>query len=318
MTEQRVLITGAGGFVCSNIVQVLLDAGCNVIAVDQAFDEARRLTWESHYPDQIELIETSADQIPAREVDALIHGAAITASPDEAGQTPEANFRANLEPTLALLDYAQQQKVHWALFISSSAVYSQTAPGPVSEEQPPVPLGLYAVAKHTTETLLTSLHDLYGRNVAALRLSNIYGPFERSRPTRPRTSLAGQMVQEALETGQLSVHENTVARDWTYAPDIGRAIVRLLEQPTLKHALYNIAAEQVLTRLDIAQAIQTHLPDVRLQMVAGDDPDVKHLTRRGYLSHQRLQQDTDFDEWTPFAEGIRQVIAEQQTPEITA
>ncbi|MBZ0275085.1 MAG: hypothetical protein K8I60_03005, partial [Anaerolineae bacterium] len=92
----------------------------------------------------------------------------------------------------------------------------------------------------------------------------------------------------------------------------------LLEQPVLKHALYNIASEHMLTRLDIAQAIQTYLPDVRLNTVAGDDPDVAHLTRRGYLSHQRLQQETGFDEWTPFTEGIRQVIAEQRTLETTA
>ncbi|MBA3867876.1 MAG: NAD(P)-dependent oxidoreductase [Anaerolineae bacterium] len=314
----RVMVTGAGGFVCSNITQALLNEGWAVIAVDRQFDEVLQASWLKRWGDNIQFIQTDSANLPSVEVDAVIHGAAITASPEELDQTPEANFRANLDPLLAVLEWSQAHSVRRVLSISSSAVYAATEPGVVSENDLTSPNGLYAVAKQTMESLVATLRGEYGRDVATFRLSNIYGPDEQPRSTRPRVSLAGRLVRQATQTGKVTVYQDDPARDWTFAPDIGAAVAALLKQPMLHHALYNVASQQVLSPLDIAKVIQSLMPDVELDIQQGSDPNMPMLTRRGYLSNQRLQEETGFQSWTPFAEGIRQALQGQNKEVMTS
>ncbi|MCC7449387.1 MAG: NAD(P)-dependent oxidoreductase [Anaerolineae bacterium] len=304
----RVLVTGAGGFVCRHIVRALLDTGFAVTAVDRAFDPDLRHQWAN----RVECVEADASDLPNIPVDYVIHGAAITADPNQARQTPEDNLRANLDPALNVLAWAQRHQVRRTVLISSSAVYRATEPGPVTEDMPAMPLGLYAVAKHTLETLAETLRTQYGRDVIAVRLSNVYGPAEQPRATRPRTSLIGTMVREALEANVINVPAYEAARDWTFAPDIGRAIGGLLRANQLSHHLYNVAAEQVLSPFEIVEAIHIYLPNVQTNVVWEQPADKLALTRRGYLSHERLQRDTGFNRWTSLADGIRQTIAWQR------
>jgi len=307
-----VLVTGAGGFVCRIIVQALLETGSDVIAIDQSFDDSLRQEWES-WGSRLNLIESDVEHLPPLHADAVVHGAAVTASPEAIGQLPEENFRANLNPTLEALEWARRQAVRRFLFISSSAVYRETLPGPVSETLPTSPLGIYAAAKQAAESLIETLHVVYGRDIAIVRLSNIYGPAEHIRPTRPRMSLVGNMIQTALRTGKLVVYRDSPARDWTYAPDVGKAISRMLASPVLPHHLYHVASGQTLTPIEIAETIQSLLPHVGLDIRAGDDPYAVPLLRRGTLSAERLRQDVGFDEWTSFEDGIKQVMDRERS-----
>ncbi len=310
-----VLVTGAGGFVCSGITQTLLHDGWKVIAVDRQFDATLQATWTKQWGNNVAFVQADSINLPPIKVDAVVHGAAITASPEDLGQTAEANFRANLDPLIAVLEWAERQKVSRLLSISSSAVYAETSQGPVSEILPTSPKGLYAVAKQTMESLIATLRTEYARDIATIRLSNIYGLDEQPRSTRPRVSLVGRMVQEAVHSPKLTVFSDDPARDWTFVPDIGSAVVSLLSCKTLNHALYNVASEQVRSPIEIATIIKSLIPEISLDIHEGTNPNLPVLTRRGYLSHQRLQADTGFKDWTPFEEGIRKVIIEQQKGE---
>lgn len=308
----RVLITGAGGFVCSSIARVLLADGWQVIAVDRQFDADLQANWTKQWSERITFVQADSTNLPSVEADAVVHGAAITASPEELGQTPEANFKANIDPLLAVLEWAQQHKVSRVLSISSSAVYAAIEAGAVSETLPTSPMGLYAVAKQTMESLITTLHSEYKRDAAVIRLSNIYGPDEQPRSTRPRVSLVAKLIQQAVQTGKITVYQDDSARDWTFAPDVGAAVAALLRPSHLDHALYNVASEQVLSPLEIATVIHKLMPQLELEVRDGCNPDTPMLTRRGYLSHRRLQDETGFDGWTPFEDGIRQALERQQ------
>ncbi|MFC1960672.1 NAD-dependent epimerase/dehydratase family protein [Chloroflexota bacterium] len=305
---QRVLITGAGGFVGRAIVDALLHNGLQVIALDQAFDPDLRATWQAFAGPAITLIEGDMAQLPDDSpIDAVVHGAAVTASASELNQDPVENFRANLDPWLAVLDWAQKMAVKRVVGVSSSAVYQETAPGPILETQPTTPLGMYATAKTTMENMAQTLRTFYNRDVTMIRLSNIYGPGERTRVSRPRVSLIGGMISEAVQTQQLSVSADTPARDWTLAPDIGQAVAALLAAPHLSHPLYHVAAEQVVTPLQIAEEIKKHLPDVTLK-ITGQSPQPAGNKRLGYLSNARLHEDVGFDGWTDLATGLGQSI----------
>ncbi|MDX2138778.1 MAG: NAD(P)-dependent oxidoreductase [Chloroflexota bacterium] len=305
MSERCVLITGAGGFVCRHIAEALLTGDWHVYALDRAFDTDLRAAWA----DKVELIEGDTAELPDMRVDALVHGAAITASPDEIGLTPEAYLRTQLDPALDALAWAHTHRVEQTLVISSDAVLSFTPPGLLDEDAPTRPQNVYGVAKVTLENLARILRDEYERDIAVVRLGNVYGPGELPRPSRPRISRVGRMIHEALTARRISFDTFAPARSWTFAPDIGAAVRALLEAPKPNHDLYNVATHETLSPRAIAEAIHKHLPDTEIVTVAGTSwiDDRKHT-----LSHQRLYDETGFDDWTPFADGIAATIAWQR------
>jgi nucleoside-diphosphate-sugar epimerase len=311
MTGRRALVTGAGGFVGRHLVEALLQDGWHVTALDRTFDAALMDGWGRHAA-RLTLLQHDAAELPEVQADALVHAAALTANPAELGLTPEAHVRANLDTMLAALSAAAERGAR-CIVLSSSAVFRASAPGPLDETTPPTPLGLYAVAKAAAEALAETLCIEHGRDVAAVRLSSIYGPGEIARFTRPRTSPVARLIAHALETGRLSVYRDDPARDWTFAPDVGAAVVALLNTPTLDHALYNLASGQTATPLQIAGSIAAALPGVEIEALDGADPALAGFARFGVLTNQRLREDTGFDAWTPLDAGLAATVRWMQT-----
>jgi UDP-glucose 4-epimerase len=297
----NVLVTGAGGFVCSNVVDVLLTTGHRIIAVDRSFDEALVERWGGG----VELLTCDVSALPDIRVDAVIHGAAITASPEQSGQTPEANLHANIDPLLMMTEWARRNGAGRTILISSGAVFSTSAAQALTEETPTNPSGVYAVAKQFMEALASTLRSEYSQDVVAVRFGNIYGPSELPRPTRPRVSAVAHMIHDALTERRIVVPEPDPARDWTYAPDIGRALLALLEAPTINYPLYHVSSAHPVTLGQIAALLQEMLPGVR----AETESDSKLSKRLGYLSNTRLRADIGFDDWTPLENGLRQTVA---------
>jgi nucleoside-diphosphate-sugar epimerase len=168
---------------------------------------------------------------------------------------------------------------------------------------------LYAIAKAALEATARTLHADHARDIAALRLGSIYGPGELPRLSRPRISRVGRLIHDALTEGQITVDTTMRKQGWTYAPDVGAAARALLETPTLNHALYNVASEEVLSAPAIAEAISGLLPGTRvIERMSEATSDL----RRHALSNRRLREDIGFDAWTPFADGIAATIAWQR------
>lgn len=305
------LITGASGFVPRTIVNTLLQQGSRVTAIDRAFDADLAASWNA-YGEQIMLIEGDAAALPDIAVDTVVHGAALTTLPEESGLTPEAHLEANLLPTLRLLEWAHEHGACRTVVMSSSGIYAHSAPGALSEDQPPIPVGTYAIAKAATEAFAQTLKTAYGRDVVCIRLSSIYGDGEIVRPSRPRISLVGRYVHQALHVGRIDIYRPDEARDWTYSGDVGQVVGYLLHDQPLTYALYNVASEEVLTNYQIAEAVASVLPGVELVTHAEPEIGVPPLTRFGYLSHQRLMPAISGHTWVPFHSGIRRVIAAAQ------
>jgi nucleoside-diphosphate-sugar epimerase len=189
------------------------------------------------------------------------------------------------------------------MLISSDAVFRATPPGPLDENAPIQPQGVYAVAKAALEQIAHTLHAEHDRDVLAIRLGGIYGPGERARASRPRTSQIARMVEQALGAARITVDPSAPARAWTFAPDIGAAVRSLLDRPVLAHALYHVASEELLTPQAAAAAICAQLPEQNVTIQAAPGGQL-HDPRRHYLSSRRLRDEIGFEAWTPFAHGI--------------
>jgi nucleoside-diphosphate-sugar epimerase len=301
-----VLVTGAGGFVGRHIVDALMARDMTIFALDRAFDPDLLDRWGS----SVTTIISEACPLPDMAVDLVIHAAAITASPDEIGMTPEAHLRANLDPALHVLEWAAECDAGVVLF--SSAAVIRDYERPVSEFVIPTPFGTYAIAKAAMEWIAETWRFEYQRPVVCLRLSGIYGAGEFVRGSRPRVSLVARYIQQALSSGRIEVYHPELVRDWTYARDVGEAIWYLLQAELGEYALYNAASEQALTSLQTAEAVRAALPETEIIIMPGNEPGLPPPLRRGALTNNRLLANTGFADWTLFNEGVARVIADAQ------
>lgn len=271
-----------------------------VVAVDQSFDDDLARRWAGR---SIQMLSTDCRSLPRTRVDYVVHGAALTANPDEAGQSPIENYRANLDPALDVLEWAAAAGAKRAVVISSSAVF-RGSPGLVyTEDTPPAATGTYMAAKRAVELLAQTLRAEHGQDVVSIRLGSVYGPTEIARSTRPRISRVMRLLHDAMAQRVLRVSSDGDRMDWTYAPDIGQAIAALLQAPSLNHDLYHVTSGETLTELDIARAIANILPDVQIDQTAPQAPPY-----RGAMTGTRLAADTGFAHWTLFRDGIASVL----------
>ena len=124
---------------------------------------------------------------------------------------PEANFRANVQPLLAVMEYVQRYDIGRTVYLSSNAVFRNAPATEIDETRPPQPLGVYAVAKTLMEQLVETMRQEYGRDLVCARLGAIYGPREFPRSTRPKLSLVAQMITAALTRGEIVVERPDAA-----------------------------------------------------------------------------------------------------------
>ncbi len=296
---RRVLVTGANGFVGCNIVAAFLEAGWGVLAVDHAFDNP---AYGDLPADGLRCIAADCADMPPLTPDALAHAAAVTATPQERAESPEANLRANLESMLSVMEYAGRQGIDRAVFISSAAALGPAPATVIDETRPPQPPTVYGLAKAIMEQTVATMRRANARDFLCARLGSVYGPWEFRRATRPRLSLVARMMQAALTRGEILVQQPEALRQWTYAPDIGRALVALLNAGTLNHALYQLASGERLSDLQVAQMIARLADGVSVKIDetgAGTEPAASSLAR---LSSSRLRSDVGFSDWTAMSE----------------
>ena len=295
----RVIVTGANGFLGANIVAACLEAGMAVAAVDLTFDNRAYAQFASEH---LQLIESNCVDMPAIAAGALIHAAFITATPEERGETPESNLRANVEPLFSVMEYARRHGIGREIYISSAAVHRCSPESVIGESLPQRPLGAYGVAKTLMEQWVDSMRRAHGRDCMCVRPGSIYGPHEYRRSTRPRLSSVALMMQRALTQGEIMVDRPSERNEWTYAPDIGRALIALLKADSLNYALYQVASGEMIRNIDLAQRIASLMDGVTVRIAEPEAEQLAQATRSRILDSRRLTEDVGFSDWTKMSE----------------
>jgi nucleoside-diphosphate-sugar epimerase len=284
------------------LARTLYSHGYALILLDREFDKEYKNFWEKKKVVLLELDLTSLNH--SYNVDVIIHAAALTATPQELGWSAEKYLKISLEMNFHMIAWARKHQVTRFIFISSAGVFARHQ---VNLDETAVPLakGLYALAKRTTEALLENLAENENLDFLSVRLGNVYGEDERPRASRPNVSLLQRMLNEALGDCLIQVPDESQC-DWTYAADIAKLVLRLIEATKLNHTLYHFVSEESFSALELAQKIQEVLPEVRLE------PDFKPTTQlRAPLKSKHIQE-LGFSDWTPFDVGLRHVIEARQ------
>lgn len=270
MTNAPILVTGAGGFVCSEIALALHRAGQDVVAMDQAFDPATTERLSAIHRIEGGLADMLATPAARGPFSAVIHGAAITASPERLGLTRAAHIRRNMDLLTATLEHARAAGATRFLFLSSMGVFEPgdtPAPnGQFTEATQPTATCAYCAAKRAGE-LLTSSAAQEGFATLSLRLGNIFGPHEAVRETRQHLCLVSRMIAEARASGLITVQTPKAMREWSWLPDLADAIADLVltpawDGPSVRHA----GTPPVIDDLALARAIAARIGGTTIRL----------------------------------------------------
>ena len=266
-----ILVTGAGGFVCSEIALALHRAGHEVVATDQLFDAAttERLMGLKRLEGPLQDVLLSGD---VGSLGAVIHGAAITASPARLGITNAAHIQRNMDLLTATLAFAGDAGADRFLFLSSMGVFEpHDAPVPgglFTEATEPTATCTYCAAKRAGELLVASAAE-DGFATASLRLGNIFGPHEAVRESRQHLCIVSRMIAEARASCVITVRTPEARREWSWLPDLADGIVAILEGlPTSSLSVLHAGSPPVLDDLALARLIAERVPGTAVRLAA--------------------------------------------------
>lgn len=230
-----VLVTGGAGYIGSHMVLELLDAGEDVVVVDNLSTGFR---WA--VPSAAKLVVGDAgdralvgEAIAQNGVDAIIHFAGSIVVPDSVTD-PLGYYHNNTVKSRALLQCAVENGVKHFIFSSTAAVYGMPEKNPVFEDAPLDPISPYGSSKMMTEVMLRDTAFAHDLNYVALRYFNVAGadPKGRSGQSTPRaTHLIKVASQAALgQRSHLEVFgtdydtpDGTCIRDYIHVTDLVRA-----------------------------------------------------------------------------------------------
>ena len=278
----NILIFGGTGFVGINIASALLARGHAVTLFDRgALPRAAAQAFAS-FGDRLSAIEGDVTDAPAVETviapgfDAIILGATITAGPAREAADPQSILQVNLMAQVPILAAAHRHRVKRVINLSSGSALGAAAyrHALLDEELPCEPVSLYAITKHASEKVAARLAALWQADFISVRLSGVFGPWERA--TGVRDTLSPQMqIVDALHRQKEALLSRPGVRDWIYAPDVADAVAVLVEAEKPKHGLYNISTGRAWTALQWGQ----HLADLNPGFVCrlagpGEEPNV--------------------------------------------
>ena len=261
-----IVVTGAAGFIGSNIAAMLAAEGAQVVACDWFGDGAKWTNLRDAALHDIVRPEALTEWLKALPVppDAIIHMGAVSATTEtDVDLIVERNIRA----TLDLWTYAARQGVRF-IYASSAATYGDGAQGFVDDDSPEAlarlrPLNAYGWSKHMVDRRIAA--DVrrgapVPRGWAGLKFFNVYGPGEAHKGAM--RSVAHQIYPAAsrgepvtlFKSGHPDYADGGQLRDFIYVADCC-AVVRKMLQADQLGGLYNVGTGEARSFADLAQAL---------------------------------------------------------------
>jgi dTDP-glucose 4,6-dehydratase len=253
---KTVLVTGAGGFIASHLVESLVTAGAQVRALvryNSRGDPGLLRLIEPQIFKEVEVIPGELRDLPAvtaamRGISLVYHLGALISIPysyRHPADVVEINVLGTLNVLLAGLECDVARIVH----TSSSEVYGTALHVPIDENHPLQGQSPYSASKIGADKLAESFNRSYGLPVVTLRPFNTYGPRQSGRAVIP-TIITQVLTQDVLYLGNLDAR-----RDLTYVADTVDGFLRVGEVDGVEGEVINLGVGNDVTISDLAAEI---------------------------------------------------------------
>jgi UDP-glucose 4-epimerase len=251
----RVLVTGGGGFIGSNLVRALLEQGDDVRVLDN-FSTGNRDNLDGLDVDVVEGELRSYERVhnAVRGTEVVFHLGALGSVPRSV-QDPLTSSAVNIEGTLNVLLAARDEGVRRVVYSSSSSVYGTRRDLPVREEVSPDPISPYGVAKLAAERYCVSFSRVYESfESVVVRYFNVFGP--RQSPFSQYAAVIPLFLTAIAAGEPIRVEgDGEQRRDFTYVSNVVEGTMRAADADGASGRIFNVAASQPASINEVAALI---------------------------------------------------------------
>ena len=229
MKNEKVLVTGADGFIGSHLVEALLGEGCRVKAFVY-YNSFNSWGWlDTLSKDKLKDIEIFAGDIrdpngvreSVKGVDMVFHLAALIGIPFSY-HSPDSYIDTNIKGTLNVLQACRDYAIERVIVTSTSEVYGTAQYVPIDEKHPMQGQSPYSASKIGADRIAESFYRSFGSPVVIARPFNTYGPRQSARAVIP--TIITQLLNNKKEIHLGALHPT---RDLNYVSDICRGFISL-------------------------------------------------------------------------------------------
>ncbi|PTD94228.1 epimerase [archaeon SCG-AAA382B04] len=305
MTE-TILVTGACGFIGSNLTEYLLDkTDWKIIAYDNLSNGKKEYLPKS---DRVELIEADIrDKKDVREAvkgcDFVVNLAAqvgVIPSIDD----PREDAEINIMGLLNLLEASRDLGVSRFVHASSAAPVGEVDEMPISEEKVPEPLSPYGASKLAGEAYCSAFASSYDIKTTALRFSNVYGP-----KSVHKTSVIHKFIREVLDGEEVVVYgDGNQTRDFIHVDDICQGILKSLDLEN-DYELIQLGTSEETTINQLYNQIKQTMTEKGVDV---PEPNYKEAREgeiyKNYTDITKARKKLDFEPTVSLKKGLQKVV----------
>jgi len=273
------MVTGAAGFVGSQLAERLLADGYHVIGVDCLTDYYDVRIKQANLSellanDRFEFVGQSLNDLDLeallRDVSCVFHQAAQAGVRASWGEQFDTYIDSNIRATQRLCEAARTASLSKLVYASSSSVYGETATLPMSETHLTRPVSPYGVTKLDAENMCLLYQANYRVPVVCLRYFTVYGP-------RQRPDMAfHRFIRAGLTGAPINVYGNgEQTRDFTFVDDIVAANIAAMKYEG-NERVFNIGGGSRVTVNHTLDIIGRHVPSLDVKYVNREHGDVTH------------------------------------------
>ena len=256
--NKKILVTGAAGFIGSNIVDKLLELDNEVMGIDNLLTGILSNLKKAQENDSFKFIKTdftdknSFKDLKEHEFDIIFHQGALP-SVTKSVKDPITTNENNINGTLNILKYALDYNVKKIVYASSSSVYGDSPTLPKKESMLNKPISPYGVSKLAGECYCYAFYRTYGLKTVSLRYFNVYGPRQSY---NDYSGVITIFINRVLnDENPIIFGDGKQSRDFTYIDDVVQANLIAAETSNADGQIFNIAKGERTTILDLANNI---------------------------------------------------------------
>lgn len=318
LKNKTVLVTGAGGFIGSHLIEGLVKKGCRVIALVH-YNSFNSWGWLDYLSKDIKnSVEIFSGDVrdpfgvkkAAEGVDIVFHLAALIGIP-YSYHSPDVYVDTNVKGTLNVLQSARELGVERVIHTSTSEIYGTAQFVPISEKHPVNPQSPYAATKAGADFLALTFYESFNLPVTVVRPFNTYGPRQSARAIIP--TIITQILSGSRKLKLGSLHPT---RDLNFVKDVVNGFIRAAETNESIGEIVNIGSNYEISIKDLAMKIADIIGvdieyEIESERVRPEKSEVERLWADNRKAKELLQ-------WKPkytLSEGLKETIAWFSNPE---
>jgi UDP-glucose 4-epimerase len=297
-----VLVTGGAGFMGAHVSRELLDAGYDVVVVDDLsggfernVDPRAKFVCADvcNYKHMSEIFEEHKFEF-------VFHLAAYAAE-GLSHFIKRFNYNNNLIGSVNLINEAVKHKIKCFVFTSSIAVYG-TNQTPMHEGLIPQPEDPYGIAKYAVEMDLEVTREMFGLPYIVFRPHNVYGKFQNI-GDKYRNVIGIFMNQLMQELPVTVFGDGEQTRAFSYISDVAQVISKSISEPKAYNQVFNIGGDRVYTVNYLVEAVARAMGcEAKMKYL-----DARHEVKHAFSDHSKVTKLFNVKGYVPLNEGLQRM-----------